>query len=509
MASITIEGRGLTRRYPGVLAVEAADVTFRGGTITGLVGKNGAGKSTLIKMLSGSERPDEGEILVDGEPVTFAGPVDGRRAGISLVPQELSIVPDMSVAENVELGLGFPRNRLGLVAWSALRARTRKTLRRLGAEHIDPRAPLSRLSAVDQRLVMIARGLATDSRMLILDEPSASLTLGEIRELHRVLRALRDDGIAIVYVSHRLDEVESLTDAVVVMCDGRVTASVRTQDLDRRQLIAHITGGTAHEAQAVTAHRRATAGHAGEELLRVEGLSRAPVVAPATFAVRAGEVVGIAGMVGSGRTELLRLIVGADRADGGSVFLRGERRRIRSPRQAMDAGIVLLPEDRRDQGLLAALSIAQNVTIASLPEHRAMRGVPIPSRRRQRATATRAIADLRVRARGPEQVVSTLSGGNQQKIVIARMIEVGPEVFIFDEPTLGIDVHAKQEIYALIQRLVDRGKGVLIVSSEFAELAEVAHRVLVMREGELVAELQQDAITEPAMVASCYEVAAA
>ena len=496
---ISVEVRGLVKAYPGVLALDGADLTVTGGSVLGLLGKNGAGKSTMIKILAGVVQPDAGSIAVDGRTVTIHDPHQARANGFSFVHQELADVPNLTVAENVLLGLGYPSYPGGIVRTKAMRRRARAVLDRLEAD-IDPAAPLASLSVVQRRLVMIAHGLAANARMFILDEPTASLTDDEIEHLDRVLGALRADGVAIVYVSHRLDEVFSITDRLTVMRDGRVVFNGITTEVTKSELIGHITGSS------VALHTRSRHDLAPQaaELLRVDGMSLPGVVEDASFVLRQGELLGIAGLVGAGRTELMRLIFGADRAAAGRIAIRGRDVRIRSPRDAMAAGIVLLPEDRKTQGIVFSFSVRENITLPGLPRFRTAKPLPLPSSRRERAAARDLVRRLNIKTPSVDHPARYLSGGNQQKMVLAKWLDSGADVFIFDEPTHGIDVEGKEEVYDLMTGLAEEGKGVLFISSEFSELVGVCNRVLVMREGRFVREFEGDDITETALVGACY-----
>jgi ABC-type sugar transport system ATPase subunit len=495
----TVEVRGLRKVYPGVVALDGADLAIPGGSILGLLGKNGAGKSTMIKVLAGVVAPDEGEILVDGEAVALHSPHDAAAQGFAFVHQELADVPNLTVAENVGLGLGYPTYPGGLVKRRALRRWAKGVLDRLEAD-IDPGAALTSLSIAQRRLVTIARGLAADARTFVLDEPTASLTEDEIEHLHKVLRSLRADGVGIVYVSHRLDEIFAVTDRVTVMRDGHTVFSSATADLDKAALIEKITGS------AITPEQRArhVLPEGAPELMRVEGMSAPGVVEDVSFTLRAGELLGIAGLVGAGRTELMRLIFGADDAASGRVVLRGEELRIRSPRDAMAAGLALLPEDRKEQGAVLDFSVRKNVTLTTMPRFRVARGVPLPNERRERATTRDLVQRLKIKVANPEHPMRYLSGGNQQKAVLAKWLGSEADVFIFDEPTHGIDVEGKEEIYDLMTELATRGKGVIFISSEFTELVGACNRVLVMRDGRVVSQLEGSAITDAALVGLCY-----
>jgi ABC-type sugar transport system ATPase subunit len=494
--------RGLVKRYPGVTALDGADGALSAGLVLGLVGKNGAGKSTLIKVLAGAAQPDEGEIVVDGERTEIHTPHHATALGFAFVHQELSDVPNLSVAENVELGLGYPK-RLGvLVNQGRLRAKVREVLERLGAHDIDPKALVGSLSVAQQRVVMIARGVAADARLLVLDEPSASLSNEEIEHLHGVVRGLAASGVAVIYVTHRLDEIFEVTDHVAVMRDGKVVFAGPTRSVDMATLIAHITGSA---EVAVEQRRPRVAGTVpGEELLRVEGLTLPGVVEDVSFSVRAGELLGLAGLVGAGRTELVRLIFGADRRAAGRIFVRGKEVSIRSPVDARRFGIVLLPEDRRRQGAVLDFSVRKNITLSVLPKFRLAGPLPIPNVRRERIAAQELVSRLNITVGRLEHPVRFLSGGNQQKVVLAKWLATGADVFIFDEPTHGIDVEGKEEVYRLMEELALAGHAVIFISSEFTELVGACNRALVMREGRIVDELEGSALTDAALVERCY-----
>jgi ribose transport system ATP-binding protein len=493
--------RGVVKRYPGVLALDHADGVIVPGVIVGLLGKNGAGKSTLIKILAGVVQPDEGEIVIDGEPVRLHGPHDATRRGFAFVHQELTDVPNLTVAENIELGLGFPKLAGTFVKRRALRRKATTVLQRLGA-NIDPNRKLGTLSIAERRLVVIAKGLATNARLLVLDEPTASLTEEEIGHLHDVIRTLRDEGVAIIYVTHRLQEVYDLTDDVAVMRDGKMVFEAPTADVERGQLIEHITGASA--ATSVARWSPPETERPREEILRVENVGRPGVVEDASFTARAGDILGIAGLVGAGRTELARMIFGADRTTSGRIVVEGTPVRIRGPRDAMAAGLVLLPEDRRHQGTVHTFSVRKNITLPILRDFRVGRSLPLPNRGRERRASLDLIDRLQIKVSDPESPIGHLSGGNQQKVVLAKWLESGARVLIFDEPTHGIDVGAKEEVYQLMRELAATGKVVIFISSEFPELVGICNRVIVMREGRIVGEFEGSEISESALVESCY-----
>ena len=499
-----LETRGLVKDYPGVRAVDHVSLQFNEGEILGLVGKNGAGKSSVIKILAGASRPDEGEIVLDGAPLTLDHPHEATIRGMSFVHQELSVVPDLSVAENVELGLGYPRRGGLFLNFRKMHAKAAEVLERLGGG-VDPRAPIGSLSVAEQRLVMIARALITDARLVVLDEPSASLTDEEINHMFTVLKDLAAHKVSVVYVSHRLEEIFELANRVAVMRDGALVADHPVSEFDVRTLIEEITGA---DASATANERRQSYGVGGppdtEVALRVTGLNVTGKVSDVTFEIRKGEILGLAGLVGAGRTELVRAVFGADHRSGGHIEVNGVERQITKPHHALDAGIVLLPEDRRNQGLIRDFSVRRNMTIGTLRQHRHTSSLPLPSPQLEREAAQRAIESLDIKTSSDQSPADWLSGGNQQKLILGRWLESGADVFIFDEPTQGIDVGAKEEVYMLMERLATEGRSVLFISSEFGELVGVCHRVMVLREGELVGEVSGEAISEAALLERCY-----
>jgi ABC-type sugar transport system ATPase subunit len=491
----------LTKRYAGVVAVDGASLDIHVGEIVGLAGKNGAGKSTLIRMLAGTVHPDDGEISVDGEVITLHSARDARRHGLAVVHQELADIPPLTVAENVALHDQFPRRARVLVDWSRLRKRASDALAELGAD-IDPAALVSTLSMVERRIVMIAAALYSRARLIVLDEPTATLTTPEITRLHRVMRSLQDRGTAIVYVTHRLDEIFAVCDRVVVMRDGREIADGRIADIRREDLMRWIAGEAGARVAIDAAPLRPPIGR--EEILRVEGLSQAGKVHDVSFSLRAGEVLGLGGLVGAGRTELVRLIAGADRATSGTIFVHDEAVKIASPNDALRHGIALLPEDRRHDGLIQQFSIRSNATIAALESFRRFRPMPVPSRAQETLATLDMMRQLDIKAPNAEKLVSLLSGGTQQKVVLAKWLIKGAEVFIFDEPTQGIDIQVKEEVFRLVRDLADDGKGVIFISADLPELVRVCSRVLVLREGRVTAEFEGPEINEHTMLAACY-----
>ncbi len=467
----------VTRRFPGVTAVDGVDFAVRAGEIHALLGENGAGKSTLIKILGGALRKDGGVIRLNGEPVDFHSPSAALAAGIAVIYQELVLCPHLSVAENILMG-HLPRTAGLAVDWPAANRRVAELLAQLGVT-LPLNAPVGRLSTAQQQLVEIAKALSRDSRILILDEPSATLGQRDLDHLFAVIRRLRGQGVAIVYISHRLEEIFAIADRVTVLKDGRLAGHWPIAEVTMQRLVRAMTGRdlgvvTGREGDAAAPVR-----------LAVRNLSRKGAFADVSLSLRAGEIVGIAGLVGSGRTELLRAIFGADQPDAGTIEVDGQPARFRSPAQALRRGLGLLPEDRKTQGLLLDRALRENVSLASLRRFTRF-GFLRPAA--EERVVRELIDDLHIAARGPGQPVMTLSGGNQQKVVLARWLARRCGILLFDEPTRGVDVGAKEEIYRLIHALAAEGAAVLIVSSELKELFAICPRILVMREGRLVGE---------------------
>lgn len=498
MTAPFVRTRELTRRYSDALALDGINFEIHAGEVVGLIGKNGAGKSTLIRILAGVEHPDSGVIELSGTPFpSHYSPAIASRHGLAFVHQELANVSGMTVAENVTLGSRLPR-RLGIfVDWPSLRKNVLKVLRRLELD-VDPAALVRDLSVVEQRMVMIARALYHEATVLVLDEPSTSLTETEIEHLHRVIRTLRNDGCSVIYVSHRLKEIKDITNRVVVMQDGRVTLMKGTDNITQKGLVEAIAGDTIMRTEV----KRGTA-TAGPPILKVRDLATRRDAAGISFDLHAGEILGVAGLVGSGRTELVRMIFAADAKAKGTVEIDGGASNWLSPRQAIRSGVVLLPEDRRHQGLVLDMSVRENITLASLARHRT-RGLPLIAKSREKQTSRNLVEQLAIKTAGVDQQVRQLSGGNQQKVVLARWLARGGKVFIFDEPTQGVDVHAKQEMFALIRQSVAGGRGAIVISSDFSELVALADRVVALRERQIVGELSGNDISEADIVRLSY-----
>ncbi|TQM45924.1 sugar ABC transporter ATP-binding protein [Pseudonocardia cypriaca] len=478
--------RSIVKQFPGVRALDGVDLDVAAGEVHCLLGQNGAGKSTLIKVLAGAHSPDAGEIVWDGRQVVFAAPQAADAAGIATIYQELDLVPGLSVAENIVLG--HEPSRLGFSRLRTAEDIARKLLSRLGHPEIPPRRELGRLSAAGQQVVSMARALARDARLIVMDEPSAVLDPEEVQNLFRVIRELTADGVAVVYISHRLEEIREIGDRVTVLKDGRTVArNLPARDTPTADVIRLMTGRT---IEYVFPERNRPS---DEVVLEVEGLGRAGEFADVSFTVRAGEVVGLAGLVGSGRSEILETVYGARKATAGTVRLRGRALRPGSVPAAVRAGMGLAPEERKSQGLLLAEPVFRNVSLPGMGRY-ARGGFLGPQADLEAAAGV--TAQLDVRPGDATRPVRMLSGGNQQKVVLARWLLQGCTVLLLDEPTRGVDVGARSEIYALVHRLAEEGAAVVLVSSEVPEVLGLAHRVLVVREGRVVHEAPGDELDE-------------
>ncbi|TNM30612.1 sugar ABC transporter ATP-binding protein [Streptomyces sedi] len=483
--------RDVWKSYGAVAALRGARIELHAGEAHALVGENGAGKSTLIKVLAGVRQPDRGVLELDGAATEFKSPQDARAAGVAVIHQEPALFPDLSVAENVFAGRQ-PRGRFGRIDEHAMRERARALLARLGVP-LDPRRPARGLSIADQQIVEIAKAVSLETRALVMDEPTAALSGPEVDRLFSVVNALRAEGTAVLFVSHRFAEVTALCQRVTVLRDGAHVSTGPLAETTVDQLVARMVG---REPDALFV-RPGKQRPPGEVVLEVEGLSRAGAFRDVGFRVRAGEIVALAGLVGAGRSEVARAVFGVDRRDAGRVTVAGRALPNGRPRAAMAAGLALVPEDRRQQGLVLAASVQRNAT---LPRARQLSRfgflVGGAERRAAREWATR----LRTRYGDLDDPVGTLSGGNQQKVVLAKWLATGPRVLIVDEPTRGIDIGTKAEVHRLIAQLAADGVAILLISSELPEVLGMADRVLVMREGRLVADLPRETADEERVI---------
>ncbi len=479
-----LEMTGIDKSFPGAHALRSVDLAVAAGEVMGLVGENGAGKSTLMKVLSGAYHRDAGEVRLAGEPVDATGPRDMIERGVAVIYQEPSLAAHLTAAENIFMGR-LPTSR-GMVDWDRLSRDTRAVSETLGLA-IDPRARVGRLSVAQRQMVEIAKALTRDARVIVLDEPSAVLGDSELRGLFAVIRRLAGQGVAFVYISHRLNEVFEITDRVTVMKDGAVVACEATSALDIDRLVRLMVGRELTELYP----QRTPA--PGRQALTVRGLGVRGLLHDVDLTLREGEILGIAGLAGSGRTEVLRAIMGADPIDAGEIEVFGQPAAIKGPRDAIDLGIGLLTEDRKGDGLLMKQSVAFNVTIARLD---AIRRRGVLSRGAERRAFEEHRKRLSVRAPGPNAWIRHLSGGNQQKCVLARWLNANCRILLVDEPTRGVDVGAKREIYGLLADIAARGVAVVMVSSELPEVLGMSDRIMVMREGRVMAELSRAEATE-------------
>jgi L-arabinose transport system ATP-binding protein len=480
---------GVGKRFPGVVALDTVSMQVRDGEIRALMGENGAGKSTLLKILSGEHKPDSGVLRVSGEARVFTGPRASAAAGIAVIHQELQLAPDMSVAENLMLGAMPARG--GFLDAGEMHRRAVTVLQRLG-EDIDPRALIKTLPIGRRQMVEIGKALLRDARVIAFDEPTSSLSARETETLMRIVCDLKQEGRAILYVSHRLEEIFALCDSASVLRDGRLVANHDVlADVTKDKLISEMAG---REIADIYAYRPRAHGEAALEAVNLTGPGLA---APVSFTAHKGEILGFFGLVGAGRSEMFKLIFGAERAKSGAVRVHGKNARFTHPREAIAAGLALCPEDRKDQGIVPLLSVRENLVLAdrNAAKHGALRN---PARERQQAAEN--IAALRVKTSSAEAAISTLSGGNQQKVVLARWLAAGADIFLMDEPTRGIDVGARSEIYALLFKLAEEGRTILVASSDTPEILGLCDRVIVMREGSIAGELTREDATQDALL---------
>ena len=490
---LALRMRDVGKTFPGVKALDGVDFELRAGEVMALVGENGAGKSTLLKILAGVYQPDEGEISVAGEVVEISDPQDSQRLNIAMIHQELNLAEHLSVAENVFVGRE-PRTRLGFVDFRRMNQETRKLFEEsLHTADIDPRVEVRRLSIAQKQLVEIARALSLKADVIVMDEPTSSLSESEVKVLLELVCRLRDNGLAVVYVSHRLEEIFEVGDRVTVLRDGRLVGVQSTEEITPDEIVRMMVGRKLEDLY----------GEAEETQSSEAGLEVRDLVLPGaseviSFRVRAGEIVGLSGLMGAGRTELARAVFGADPVDGGTVLVEGEEVVPGSPRRAIEAGIGYVPEDRKLQGLFLGMSVRENVTAAS-SQHVGRSG--FIRFREDRRLAEEAREQFKIRTASVEQSVRDLSGGNQQKVVLAKWLAVGPKVLILDEPTRGVDVGGKAEIYGLIRQMARRGMSLIVISSELPEVLGISDRVLVMRQGMLVGELSGSEANEEKVMA--------
>jgi len=497
-----LEVRRGTKRFPGVLALDGVDFRLMPGEVHALVGENGAGKSTLIKVLTGVYSPEEGQVLYEGREVKFSDPRESQAAGISTIYQEVNLIPLLSVAQNVFLGRE-PRNRLGLIDTPRMNREASEILERYGIG-ADVRAPLYSLPLGLQQMVAIARAVSVEAKVVIMDEPTSSLEAREVETLFGVIRKLREDGIGVVYVSHRMDELYEICDTVTVLRDGRLVHTGPIADLSKLQLVSLMLGRDLQEVreEGATSFSEEDRSAGREPVLEARDLVQSPLLKGVSLDVRPGEILGLAGLLGAGRTETAKAIFGAEPVDSGSVKVGGKEVKTGKPSAAIRAGVAFLPEDRKSEGIIPDLSVRENIVAAALPR---LARAGLVSERGQDEIVDRFMKSLGIKASSPDQPVRELSGGNQQKVLLARWLCMNPKVLILDEPTRGIDVGAKAEIQKLIDQLARDGLGVIFISSELEEVVEGSDRAVALKDGSVVGSLSGNDLNEDVLMAVLAE----
>ncbi|HBU6572353.1 ATP-binding cassette domain-containing protein [Citrobacter amalonaticus] len=488
MSETFLQMNHITKRFPGVLALSNVNFTLRKGEVHALLGENGAGKSTLMKILSGVYQPDEGDIIFEGKPVSFSDPLSAQNAGITIIHQEFNLFPELTVEENIFIGREFCKNNRWRLDEKKQRQAATEILQKLNL-NISPETLVSDLTVAQQQMVEIAKAISVNAKILIMDEPTAALTETEIESLFQVTRLLKAQGTGIVYISHRLEELALIADRATVMRDGQYIDTVDYETVKISELIAMMVGrelGNIYPRREARTHQ--------EPVLEVNGLTRKGVLNNIDFTLNRGEILGFAGLMGAGRTELARAIFGADPIDSGTIKLNGKTIVIKGISDAIAQGISYLTEDRKKEGLALNLSVERNIMLGNYPEY-ADRFGHVDSKRCQQ-TSEEQVRTLRIKTPHLEQAALNLSGGNQQKIIIARWVCKDTDILIFDEPTRGIDVGAKLEIYELMNRLVAKGKSIIMISSELPEVLGMCDRILVMRSGRITGELTADNATQ-------------
>lgn len=473
---------GISKSFPGVIALEGVNLELYKGVAHALVGENGAGKSTLMKILGGIHFKDSGTITLRGVKTEFHGPKDAQKKGISIIHQELNLIPYLSIAENIFIGREFVHKISGRIDWKRLYQESQKYLKQLGIT-TDPKTLIKDLGVGEQQMVEIAKALSINAEIIIMDEPTAALTDQEIAKLFEIIRSLKEQGKAVVYISHKLDEVFAICDEVSVLRDGKFIGHAKTNEIDDQHLIQMMVGRKLEDK-----FRRDIV-NPGPEVLRVENLTKKGVLDGVNLMAKAGEVLGIAGLMGAGRTELAKAIFGAYKVDKGEIYLKGQKVKIQNPRDALKAGIAYVSEDRKMEGLFLKLSVKHNMSISALSKFTTVGKIHNQSELKE---VKKYIADLKIKTPSEQQIVKNLSGGNQQKVVISKWMMINPKVLILDEPTRGVDVGAKIEIYELINQLKAEGVAIILISSELPEVMGISDRIVVIHEGKVTGEYLHD-----------------
>jgi monosaccharide-transporting ATPase len=489
--------QGIDKHFAGIPALTQASLEVETGEVHALIGQNGAGKSTLIKVLTGYHRRDAGEVAFRGHPFEVGSPQQAQASGISTIYQEINLVPQRSITENI--CLGREKRRYGFLDWNAMHAEAERLLSRFSVR-LDVRQPLIEFSTATQQMVAIARAIGFSARLVIMDEPTSSLDEQEVEVLFTVIRQLRADGVSVIFVSHKLDELYEVCDRVTIMRDGRTVRCARMADISKMELVSQMLGRDVSKMQGhATAFARPSRDTSGKVLFKATSIACRQAVRDVSFELRSNEIASFAGLLGAGRTETAHVVFGSERPRGGAMELKGKSYSPGHPRDAIDSGFGFVTEDRKLEGIVPDLSVTENLTLALLPR---ISRYGVVDEAKQRVIVERFIKDLGIKCSGPDQKIRELSGGNQQKVLLARWLAMNPEILILDEPTRGIDVGAKGEIQRLIRSLADSGIAVLMISSEIEEVAEGADRVFVLREGRSVAELEGEEIAEGNILAA-------
>ncbi|MEH7073466.1 sugar ABC transporter ATP-binding protein [Neobacillus drentensis] len=494
MSEFVLELRGITKTFPGVKALDDVHFQLKPGEIHALMGENGAGKSTFIKVITGVHQPDEGEMYLNGQKVEFRNPKEAKNQGIAAIYQHVTCYPDLNVTENIFMGHEKVQKGTRRILWKEMHAEANKLLRELGA-NFDAKALMGTLSVAEQQIVEIAKALSTNAKIIIMDEPTAALTRNESEELYRITEKLRDSGTSVIFISHRFEDMYRLASKVTVFRDSKYIGSWGVHDISNEELIVAMVG---REIKQLFPKTEAVI---GEEVLSVENLGRTGFFAGVSFNLRKGEILGLTGLVGAGRSEVCQALFGIEPADKGKIRIKGLEKKITNPQQAMKQGIGYLPEDRQQQGLILSWGIDKNITLPSL-DHLSSKGWL--NKKKEEAIASSLSKKVSVKTPSIYNLVSSLSGGNQQKVAVAKLLTSDLDIIILDEPTKGVDVGAKSAIYEIISDLACQGYGVIMVSSEMPEVLSMCDRILVMREGRITAEIDgkyatQEAILEAAM----------
>lgn len=485
-----LELRAITKTFPGVKALDHVHFQLQAGEIHALMGENGAGKSTFIKVITGVHKPDQGEIFVNGNKVVFNGPNDAKKHGIAAIYQHVTCYPDLSVTENIFMGHEKTHKRTKRISWTEMHTEARNLLDTLGA-NFEPKTLMGTLSIAQQQIVEIAKALSTNARIIIMDEPTAALTKRESEELYRIAEQLRDNGVAIIFISHRFEDMYRLASKVTVFRDSRYIGSWGVSEISNEDLIVAMVG------REITQLYPKKSAKIGEEILRVEGLGRTGFFKDISFMVSKGEIVGLTGLVGAGRTEVSQTLFGIEQADQGNIFVKGIQTTIRNPQDAIKLGIGYLPEDRQKQGLVLDWDIGRNITLSNIQNYAKHGWLS----EREETNVSQLLAEkLGVKAKSIYDLASSLSGGNQQKVVFAKLLTVDLDIIILDEPTKGVDVGAKYAIYEIMNELAAQGYGIILISSDMPEVIGLSDRIIVMREGRITAQFEQGNVTQEAIL---------